>query len=79
MRSLCMGSDKSVKGYKMKVGFLVKCYYRQWYGMVGLIIKEVREPLCETTTNKVFDILFQDGTIGHNIWNYDLEVVDEKR
>ena len=70
-----MGSNKSVKGDRMKVGDLVQqCFY----GMVGVTIREVYAPLCATTINKVFDILWQDGTIGHNIWNYDLELFDEK-
>jgi hypothetical protein len=39
-------------------------------------MKEVFDPLCATTINKVFDVLWLDGTTGHNIWNYDLELVN---
>lgn len=69
----------------MKVGDLVKDVYTgtlgyQNRGRVGIIIKEVWDPRCGvTSSNKVFDILWQNGTIGHNVWNYDLESVDEKR
>tara|TARA_B100000900_G_scaffold413479_1_gene437577 strand:+ start:1102 stop:1227 length:126 start_codon:yes stop_codon:yes gene_type:complete len=40
-------------------------------------MKEVFDPLCGTTINKVFDVLWLDGTTGHNIWNYDLELIVE--
>ncbi len=60
----------------MKVGDLVQhCFSEK----IGVTIKQVFDPLCATTKNKVFDILWQDGTIGHNVWNYDLELVDESR
>jgi hypothetical protein len=39
-------------------------------------MKEVFDPLCATTISKVFDVLWLDGTTGHNIWNYDLELVN---
>ena len=57
----------------MKIGDLVKhCFSEK----IGAIIKEVWDPMCGvTSSNKVFDILWQDGTIGHNVWNYDLKVV----
>ena len=41
-----------------------------------MTIKEVFDPLCGVK-NKVFDILWQDGTIGHNVWNYDLQLISE--
>tara|TARA_B100000902_G_scaffold320785_1_gene313518 strand:- start:353 stop:475 length:123 start_codon:yes stop_codon:yes gene_type:complete len=39
-------------------------------------MKEVFDPLCGTTINKVFDVMWLDGTTGHSIWNYDLELVN---
>ena len=43
---------------------------------IGVVIKEVWHPLCGvTSSNKVFDILWRDGTVGHNIWNYDLNIL----
>jgi len=29
--------------------------------------------------NKVFKVLWQNGTIGNNIWDYDLELISESR
>lgn len=55
----------------VKLGDMVQhCFSEK----IGLTIKEVYDPLCATTINKVFDILWIDGTIGHNVWNYDLKV-----
>jgi hypothetical protein len=60
----------------MQVGDLVKhCFSER----VGVILKEVHDPLCATTINKVFDVAWIDGTTGHNVWNYDLEKVNENR
>lgn len=60
----------------MKVGNLVQhCFSEK----IGVTIKEVFDPLCATTINKLFDILWQDGTIGHNVWCYDLELISESR
>ena len=56
----------------MKQGSLVQhCFSER----IGVVMKEVFDPLCGTT-NKVFDVLWLDGTTGHNIWNYDLELVN---
>ena len=57
----------------MKVGDLVKhCFSER----VGVILKEVHDPFCATfTINKVFNVAWIDGTTGHNVWNYDLELV----
>ena len=61
----------------MKVGDIVQHYFSE---KIGVTIKEVFDPLCGvTSSNKVFDILWQDGTIGHNVWNYDLELISESR
>ena len=69
----------------MKIGDVVKDVYPNrrgfgWKERFGVIVKEVFHPLCGvTSSNKVFDILWQDGTIGHNVWNYDLELISESR
>ena len=60
----------------MKVGDLVK-HWRHGYKSPGIVIK--RHPDHPGRKNKVFDILWQDGTMGHNVWNYDLEVINESR
>ncbi len=59
----------------MKVGDLVQHCFTEG---LGIILREVYDPLCGTTTNKVFDILWREGTIGHNVWNYDLEIINAK-
>jgi len=59
----------------MKVGDLVKTvhgFYR-----LGVLVSQVRDPLA--MNNKVFKVWWRDGTIGNNIWDYDLEVVSENR
>ena len=61
----------------MQVGDVVKYCFSE---KIGIVAKEVWHPLCGvTSSNKVFDILWQDGTIGHNVWNYDLELISESR
>ena len=61
----------------MQVGDVVKhCFSEK----IGIVMKEIWHPLCGiTSSNKVFDILWQNGTIGHNVWNHDLEVIRESR
>jgi len=57
----------------VKQGSLVQhCFSEK----IGVVMKEVFDPLCATTISKVFDVLWLDGTTGHNIWNYDLELVN---
>tara|TARA_Y100000114_G_C11527430_1_gene216383 strand:- start:259 stop:453 length:195 start_codon:yes stop_codon:yes gene_type:complete len=59
----------------MKIGDLVIHWGTK---KIGIITKEVFDPLCGVT-NDVFDILWQNGTTGHNVWNYDLELISESR
>ena len=58
----------------MKPGSLVQHWATE---KIGIILEEVYDPLCATTINKVFDIMWRDGTLGRNIWNYDLELINE--
>jgi len=46
---------------------------------VGVIIKEVEHPSTRASTNKVFDIVWVNGTTGYNIWDYDLVKVNGSR
>ena len=57
----------------MKQGSLVQHWATE---KIGVVLKEVCDPLCATTINKVYDIMWLDGTTGHNVWNYDLELVN---
>ena len=54
----------------MKPGSLVQHWATE---KIGIILKEVWDPLCATTINKVYDVMWLDGSTGHNIWNYDWE------
>ena len=59
----------------MKPGSLVQHWATE---KIGIILKEVWNPICGvTSSNKVFDVMWRDGTIGHDVWNYDLELVGE--
>jgi len=60
----------------MEVGDMVKhCFHER----LGVIIKEVEHPSTRASTNKVFDIVWVNGTTGYNIWDYDLEKVNGNR
>ena len=58
----------------MKVGDLVKDNHPSWVGaervgvIVGMGVNSVR-------TNQLFNVLWRDGTIGKNVWDYDLKIV----
>ena len=59
----------------MKIGDLVKTVlgpYRR-----GFIVEQAQDRLA--LNNKVFRVLWLDGSVGNNIWDYDLELVNENR
>lgn len=67
----------------MKVGDLVRCNsphtwaYAGYYGggfRRGIIVEELPS---SRALNRMFKVLWQDdGTIGNNIWDYDLKRID---
>ncbi len=57
----------------MKPGDLVQLSQPWGDPMVGVIIEQVFDRLAQL--NKVYRVLWQDGTIGNNIWDYDLKMV----
>ena len=61
----------------VKVGDLVKSNHPSWLGAerVGVILSQA----ITSPHNKSFKVLWRNGTIGNNIWNYDLKVVNESR
>ena len=63
----------------MKVGDLVKDNYpsRSHLNKVGVLVGEAR--LGSPRLNKAFKVLWQNGTIGNNVWDYDLKVIYEKK
>ena len=60
----------------MKVGDLVKHTYPT-SDLVGVIVEQVLDRLAQT--NKVFNVLWQNGSLGKNVWDYDLKVINEGR
>ena len=61
----------------MKVGDLVKDNHPRWIRAerIGVIVGRTGSAL----HNKSFKVLWRNGTIGNNIWDYDLKVVNESR
>lgn len=57
----------------MNVGDFVLDVYPTSKGRVGVIIEQVFDRLAQT--NKVFNVLWRDGTVGKNVWDYDLELL----
>ena len=64
----------------MKVGDLVRYAPRRGYAQstskIGVIVDLVR---IDARENKYFKVLYRDGTIGNDVWDYDLRVVNESR
>ena len=64
----------------MKVGDLVKDSHPSWLGRgerIGVLVERTR--LGTSRLNKSFKVLWRDGTIGNNVWDYDLRLLDEGR
>jgi hypothetical protein len=47
------------------------------YNMLGVIIEQVGNK--RAVNNRVFRVWWTDGTVGNNVWDYDLKVMDENR
>ena len=62
----------------MKVGDLVKAT-RSQVNKIGVIIENVGHNKGVGCSNKVFKVLWLNGIIGNNVWDYDLKVVNESR
>ena len=61
----------------MKVGDLVKDNHPSWSGVerIGIIIERTSH-YRRVASNKLFKVLWRDGTIGNNVWDYDLKIVE---
>ncbi len=57
----------------MRVGDLVYDNYPTRRDRVGVIIEQVFDRLAQN--NKVFNVLWRDGVVGKNVWDYDLKLV----
>ena len=61
----------------MKVGDLVKDNHPSWLGRderIGVIVGD-DGPGWQSSLNRTFRVLWHDGTIGKNVWDYDLKIV----
>jgi|TARA_Y100000310_G_scaffold491_2_gene633 hypothetical protein len=62
----------------VKVGDLVKhALAHKRENMIGVLLEKVHDPLA--MNNDVFSVLWRDGKIGNNVWDYDLVVINESR
>ena len=62
----------------MKIGDLVRhtlAHKRE--NSIGIILEKRKDPMA--MNNDVFNIMWRDGTIGNNVWDYDLVVINESR
>ena len=60
----------------MKVGDLVKhALAHKRENMIGVLLEKVHDTLA--MNNDVFSVLWRDGKIGNNVWDYDLVVINE--
>lgn len=59
----------------MKVGDLVRDNHPSRMGAerIGVPVNQTR--LGTSSLNKSFRVLWQNGTIGNNVWDYDLKIV----
>ncbi len=57
----------------LKVGDLVKDNHPSWAGAerIGVIVGRTKSAL----HNKSFKVLWRNGTIGNNVWDYDLKII----
>ena len=58
----------------MSVGDLVQAAFDS--NRRGILIERVQDPFLGMT-NKVFTVLWENGTIGNAVWEYDLELINE--
>ena len=63
----------------MKVGDFVKDKHVSTARMVRRVGVILTESPRSSKLNKQFIVLWRDGTIGHYVWEYDLEVYREGR
>ena len=59
----------------MQVGNIVQHIFSE---RVGVIVKK-SIPWIGSATQKEFDILWNDGTMGKNVLHFDLELISESR
>ena len=66
----------------MKVGDLVKDNHPSCQigdERIGVVVSESSDRYVSMALNRAFKVLWHDGTIGNNVWDYDLKVIREDR
>jgi len=62
----------------VKVGDLVKhVFSHRRENMIGIILGKWKDPMA--MNNDVFNVLWHDGSIGNNVWDYDLVAINASR
>ena len=62
----------------MKVGDLVRDNHpsrRKCAERIGVLVENVGHNRGLGCTNKVFKVLWRNGTVGNNVWDYDLKII----
>ena len=61
----------------LKVGDIVKDNRPSWLGgeRVGVIVSESTDRYVLMALNRAFKVLYRDGTIRNNVWDYDLKIL----
>ena len=63
----------------MKVGDLVRlAFAHKRENMIGIIVESVFNPLASDNGVR-FNVVWCDGSLGKNVWDYDLVVINESR
>lgn len=62
----------------MKVGdFVEHVHAHKRENLIGVIIEEMHDPLA--MNNRVFRVVWKDGSMGENVWDYDLIPLTARR
>jgi predicted Mrr-cat superfamily restriction endonuclease len=63
----------------MKVGDLVRlAFAHKRENMIGIIVESVFNPLASAAGVR-FNVVWCNGSLGKNVWDYDLVVINESR
>ena len=62
----------------MKVGDLVHYNYPGRAKKTGVLVKEIYLNVA-TPLNQCFNVLWQNGTVGNDVWDYDLKIISENK
>jgi hypothetical protein len=75
--------QETTVGYSGKIGETMMkqgdFVYENWYGNVdaskwGIVLEKVYDKRAQRY--RLFTVLWQDGTVGNNVWDYDLTIME---